>query len=228
MPMQPTPLRVHKIVAFLKRKTSSACSRFISGGAADGQAVRPLGQCGRQSFWVIRQPRFLNARCAGSVVLLARYAGVVRTPVVLLARYAGVVRWPVVLLARRVGRDRVLGLIPANARRARRDRVRGVLPTEHPLCQVIACRSGAVMPAADGNERPARRTRPCSRPLRARDRWFFGSHCGALAAADAQAVRPRYNARPNETLLTAHSTARTLIATAFLVHWELVLWASST
>jgi hypothetical protein len=39
--MQPTPLRVHKIVAFLKRKPSSAYSRFISGGAADGQAVGP-------------------------------------------------------------------------------------------------------------------------------------------------------------------------------------------
>jgi hypothetical protein len=34
------------------------------------------------------------------------------------------------------------------------------------------------------------RTRPCSRPLRARDRWLFGSFGGALAAADGQTVRP--------------------------------------
>jgi hypothetical protein len=33
-----------------------------------------------------------------------------------------------------------------------------------------------------------RLTRPCSRPLRARDRWHFGSLCGALAAADGQSV----------------------------------------
>src|SRR4051812_47989917 len=34
-------------------------------------------------------------------------------------------------------------------------------------------------------------TRPCSRPLRARDRGYFGTIlCSALAAADGQAVGP--------------------------------------
>jgi len=33
-------------------------------------------------------------------------------------------------------------------------------------------------------------TCPCSRPLRARDRWHFDSCCDALAAADGQAVGP--------------------------------------
>src|SRR6266511_5832401 len=38
--------------------------------------------------------------------------------------------------------------------------------------------------------RPERRTRPCSRPLRARDRWHFSALvCSALAAADGQTVR---------------------------------------
>ncbi len=39
--------------------------------------------------------------------------------------------------------------------------------------------------------RPGRRTRPCSRPLRARDRWLFDRFGGALAAADGQAVGRR-------------------------------------
>src|SRR6266545_3353086 len=34
----------------------------------------------------------------------------------------------------------------------------------------------------------SRLTRPCSRPLRARDHSYFGSFCGALAAADGQPV----------------------------------------
>src|SRR4051794_8952395 len=37
-------------------------------------------------------------------------------------------------------------------------------------------------------ERPERRTRRCSRPLRAQDRWLFGRLCHALAAAERQAV----------------------------------------
>jgi hypothetical protein len=37
-------------------------------------------------------------------------------------------------------------------------------------------------------DRPERRTRPCNRPLRARDRRLFDSYDDALAAADGQAV----------------------------------------
>ena len=63
------------------------------------------------------------------------------------------------------------------------------------------------MLAADGNERPARRTRPCSRPLRARDRWLFDSWCGALAAADGQSVRPLGNVVGNRFLVGRVSRA---------------------
>jgi hypothetical protein len=73
------------------------------------------------------------------------------------ARCAGVVRRLVVLLARRALRDRVLGVIPIEARCA----------------GVILWRCGAVMRAAGQPQWPARPTRRSSRPLRARDRWYF-------------------------------------------------------
>jgi hypothetical protein len=41
-PMQLTPLRVRKIVAFLKRRIARTYSRSIGGGATDGQPVGPL------------------------------------------------------------------------------------------------------------------------------------------------------------------------------------------
>ena len=39
MPMQVTPLRVRKIVAFLKVRIGPKLYRSIGGGATDGQAV---------------------------------------------------------------------------------------------------------------------------------------------------------------------------------------------
>jgi hypothetical protein len=50
-----------------------------------------------------------------------------------------------------------------------------------------------------------RLTSRCSRPLRARDRWHFGSSCGALAAAECQSVRPQY-----QSLIRAKSERRVL------------------
>jgi len=79
------------------------------------------------------------------------------------ARCAGVVRWPVVRYARRAKRDRVRIVVPPNARYA----------------GVIACWCGTFMRAAGQPEWPARPTRRSSRPLRAQDRWFFGSLCSA-------------------------------------------------
>jgi hypothetical protein len=57
---------------------------------------------------------------------------------------------------------------------------------------VILCRSGSRMRSTIQNNGSGCRTRLCSRPLRARDRWHFDSHCGALAAADRQPVRPPF------------------------------------
>ena len=53
---------------------------------------------------------------------------------------------------------------------------------------VIPCRCGRRMRVVRERRMPERRTRPCSRPLRARDRWLFDRCCGALAAADGQPV----------------------------------------
>ena len=85
----------------------------------------------------------VRTRCAG-----ARRAG---------ARRAGVIRSPVVRSARCGQCDRVLGVVQIEAR-----------------CPgVSVCHGGALMPAAGERELPARPTRPCTRPLRARDRGVF-------------------------------------------------------
>ena len=69
----------------------------------------------------MRRRPFWNARCAASVAREARCAEVVWTPVVLLARYAGVVRRRVVLIAGSGQPDRVLRVIRIDARCAARD-----------------------------------------------------------------------------------------------------------
>jgi len=73
------------------------------------------------------------------------------------ARCAGVVRRLVVRIARCVRPDRVLGVVLIEARCA----------------GVVLSQCGAVMRAADQRHAPARPTRPCTRPLRARDRGVF-------------------------------------------------------
>jgi len=85
----------------------------------------------------------VHAGCASLVVLALVVQGVVRRLVVRSARYGQ--------------RDRVLGVIPIEARCA------GVIP----------CWCSAVMRAAGERAWPARPTRPCTRPLRARDRGVF-------------------------------------------------------
>src|SRR3954470_11472450 len=47
-----------------------------------------------------------------------------------------------------------------------------------------------LFPMKQSSDLSARLTRPCSRPLRAQDPSYFGSFCGALAAADGQPVGP--------------------------------------
>jgi hypothetical protein len=79
--------------------------------AADGQAVRPLRQCGSQTFFANRA-RFANACPAGSVVPVPVVLGMIRRPVVQCARCAAVVRRPVLRRARCGERDRVLGVVP--------------------------------------------------------------------------------------------------------------------
>jgi hypothetical protein len=79
------------------------------------------------------------------------------------ARCAGVVRPPVVRNARCAQPDRVLGVVLMEARGA----------------GVIACRCGTRMPGAGEPAWPAHPTRPCSRPLRARDRLLFDTLCVA-------------------------------------------------
>ena len=73
------------------------------------------------------------------------------------ARCAGVVRRLVVRIARCVRPDRVLGVVLIEARCA----------------GVVLSQCGAVRRAADQRHAPARPTRPCTRPLRARDRGVF-------------------------------------------------------
>jgi hypothetical protein len=68
----------------------------------------------------------------GTPVLVPLRRSRMYTPVVQRARCAGVVRAPVVRIARCGQRDHMLGVIPPNARYA----------------SVIACRRGAIMPAA--------------------------------------------------------------------------------
>ena len=67
------------------------------------------------------------------------------------------------------------------------------------VVQINARRAGVIpfwcgrrMLVALQRQVPERRTCPCSRPLRARDRSHFDRVSGALAAADRQAVRPLY------------------------------------
>jgi hypothetical protein len=106
------------------------------------------------------------------------------------ARGARVVRRPVVRITRCGERNRIPGVVPPNARRAGRDPVRG----------------GRHMRVAPERRRPARRTRPCSRPLRARDRSHFDSFRDALAAADGQAVgRVPIIAVPNEGCILCYT-----------------------
>src|SRR5690349_11040933 len=86
-----------------------------------------------------------------------------------------VVRAPVVRSARSIERDSVWGC----------DTDQWLV-----VLDVIVCRRGT---HAGGNHigSLARRTRRCSRPLRARDRTFFGRWFGgALAAAERQPVGP--------------------------------------
>ena len=94
-------------------------------------------------FWSNEPVSEMNAGFAGLVVLIARCAGVVRSPVVLLARCAQHDRVPLVvrIMARYAG--------------------------------VIVCQCGALMPRAHEHRWPARPTRRCSRPLRAQDRRLF-------------------------------------------------------
>lgn len=90
----------------------------------------------------------------------------------------------VVLRARSGQPDRVLDVVLFKARCA------GVIPNVRGSVQSPLCRRDSMQvwsaPAA-GNPnggRPERRTRRSSRPLRARDRCFFDSSYGALAAAE--------------------------------------------
>ena len=114
--------------------------------------------------------------------------GVVRRLVVLIARCAGVVRKPVLLSARCGQPNRVLSVVPCKARYAGRDPRWAWYRPNARHAGVIPCRCGRHMLLVRERRMPERRTRPCSRPLRARDRWFFDGFCGALAAADGQAV----------------------------------------
>jgi hypothetical protein len=142
----------------------------------------PFGRWGsvvdNRAFRVARVAR-LNARGANARRAGARRAGVVRTSVVLKACCAGVVRMLVVLKARSGQRDRIRGVAPTERPWCRRDRVRDVVPVNARRARWCGAACGAVMRAATRNERPARRTRPCSRPLRARDRWLFDTLCVA-------------------------------------------------
>ena len=83
------------------------------------------------------------------------------------ARYASVVRSPVVRIARYAERDPVLGVVQIKARCA----------------GVISCRRGAAMRAAAERHWPARPTRPCTRPLRARDRGVFERQIQSIVIA---------------------------------------------
>ena len=60
-PMQSTPLRVHKIMAFLNLGISPTPSRSIGGGAADGQ---PVGRLRARSASLMTNP-FLPYGCPG-------------------------------------------------------------------------------------------------------------------------------------------------------------------
>jgi hypothetical protein len=59
------------------------------------------------------------------------------------------------------------------ARCAERDRVRRVIQIAARCAGVVGCWCGTIMPLPIQNGEPGRRTRRCSRPLRARDRWHF-------------------------------------------------------
>jgi hypothetical protein len=67
----------------------------------------------------------------------------------------------------------VRALVVLLARRARRDRVLDVVLIQARYASVILSRCGTAMPGAGQRQRPARPTRRCSRPLRARDRSVF-------------------------------------------------------
>ena len=85
------------------------------------------------------------------------------------ARCAGVVRRLVVRIARCVRPDRVLGVVLIEARCA----------------GVVLSQCGAVRRAADQRHAPARPTRPCTRPLRARDRGVFARQIRPIVIAIA-------------------------------------------
>jgi len=118
--MQLTPLRVPKILAFLKAGISQTLSRSSGGGATDGQPVRRPGRVGGTPFLdMMRRIAHPEGALCPSVVPVPVVQGVVRRPVVRSARGAGVVRRPVVRSARGagVGRRRVVRM----ARYAGRD-----------------------------------------------------------------------------------------------------------
>ena len=91
-------------------------SRSIGAAQLNGN---PFGVQGALSSFLSRlgwsESRFLNARCASSVVPMPVVPGVVRRRVMLIARYAGVVRNRVVLMARYAQGDRVPGVIQIDA-----------------------------------------------------------------------------------------------------------------
>jgi hypothetical protein len=107
--------------------------------------------------------------------------------------------------ARYAARDRVLGVVQIKASCARvigcrcgrrmplATRAKGDRSAEHahgddrPPPHTRFGENGGL--SSGGESRPAVMV-GCSRPLRAQDRSYFDSFCGALAAADGQAVSP--------------------------------------
>ena len=105
--LQRTPLRVHKIGAFLKLRIIGRDSDLSVAASLN---TRPFGTRGKVmrihfSRFGYGESRYLNARGANSVVQKLVMLRMVPMPVVLIARGAGVVRTRVVRIARGAGGD---------------------------------------------------------------------------------------------------------------------------
>jgi hypothetical protein len=103
------------------------------------------------------------------------------------------------------------------ARRAARDWVQDVIPNNARCAGVILCRRGALMRAAEGNERPA------AEQAHAADRFareivpFLTRFGGALAAADGQTVGPHFASAPSfEKHPAKLSVSRTMLQITFV------------